>query len=95
MKWNDIDKKYRKRGAPKTDGHMGWNVLRDYVEYLLTYYARATVGLDAGALDVEAARGAVQSAYHQAFMTFGFGAGGSKPVVARRSGPRCSSRRRT
>jgi hypothetical protein len=45
---------------------------------LLTHLARAAIGLDVSALDSSAAAAAVRSAYNNAFMTFGFGAGGDK-----------------
>jgi hypothetical protein len=50
---------------------------RAYVEYLLTAFARRALGARTEPVDQTVARAAVEAAYRDAFMTFGYGAGGS------------------
>ncbi len=76
----DVDAKFPERTKPVVDSgswKTSWKLQREYVEYLLSHFARASLGLRVGELDRTTAVAAVTWAYHEAFMTFGYGAGGS------------------
>lgn len=80
MKWEAVDATYPWQALPTRVSSWSheWVELRRCVDALLTHFARASVGYHAGELDRDAAKNAVTWARAQAFMVFGFGAGGTK-----------------
>src|SRR4051812_14881900 len=76
MKWAEIDAAYPAVDFPPTSSSQDPATLRAQTEALLTYFARAALGFPVADLDRAAASTAVTWAYREAFMCFGYGAGG-------------------
>jgi len=77
VNWDDIDRAFPERELPPADAH-DWKATRERVEAIATHLARAVAGLPTHPIDRDLVRTTVYDGHRNAFMVFGFGAGGTK-----------------